>query len=56
MSYLRIEHRAMVDTVRITPKPFASTGGSNNLAFVTFADLAGAEGFIKNKCVTLERS
>jgi hypothetical protein len=47
MSYLRTEHRALVDTVKVVQKRLGNSGP--NLAFVTFASLAGAEDFINDK-------
>jgi hypothetical protein len=49
IGYLRSEHRAIVDSAKIVRKKFTDTGRHNNLAFITFASLAGAEDFVNDK-------
>jgi hypothetical protein len=51
MGFLRTEHRALIDSVKIVRKRYADTGKMNCLGFATFATLQSAQDFVESRCV-----
>jgi hypothetical protein len=53
MGFLRTEHRALIDSVKIVRKRYADAGKMNCLGFATFATLRSAQDFVESKYVCL---